>query len=98
MEFPFRLGQSWSNNKIDTDSIVVTAIEQVRVPTGKLVPGYRLTEEYGLWNEYVTVQSWFVPGMGMVRREIDDFCTVCGPMSQFVTLVLESYSPPAGSL
>lgn len=62
--FPLKTGNAWTNRFYE-DSVV--AVENIQV-LGKTKQAYIIREEWGILNDYGTIKSWFVPGIGIVKK------------------------------
>ena len=62
--FPLQVGTSWKN-RFYADSVVT--VENIPV-LGKTLQAYIIRENWGNLNDYGTITSWIVPGIGMVKK------------------------------
>ncbi|NOX87754.1 MAG: hypothetical protein GXO77_01925 [Calditrichaeota bacterium] len=65
--FPLKLNRGWKGD-FATDTSSVIGEDSVSVKAGHFTECYLIEETWGAFNDYGRVYTWFVPGIGIVKK------------------------------
>jgi hypothetical protein len=65
--FPLIVGNSWKGDLLNDSSLVISN-DSVSVLAGHFKNSYLIQESWGALNDYGKISTWFVPGIGIVKK------------------------------
>ena len=93
--FPLHIGQKWSGKGINGTYEVISA-DTLSFNGMSFSNAWHIVQypEEAIGNEYVNIEYWIQPGVGIIKIYIRDNCTVCGSAgtSKVVVWKLLSYN------
>jgi hypothetical protein len=70
--FPLKIGRAWGSEHLDSQNRVVQNYG-ITVPMGEFGNGFRIEKFWHQFNDWYRITTWFVPGIGIVKRTRNDY-------------------------